>query len=129
MKVGQAWHWSVRLLRTLFFTYEGRRAMAFFSLLGGCVTMTLYAIAALTLVRLHAHYVFWLGIAAHVQVLVGLTLFGALFVRRTVEAGRDGVKIKDEAYADQAITIKAAVEVDAPVAGHTGAGVGSDPQL
>lgn len=78
-------------------THDGRRAAAFAAILGGCVTMTLFAAAGVYLVSGNAKYSFWLAIAAHVQILVGLTAFSALFVKRTIKAGRDGVEISDQA--------------------------------
>lgn len=78
-------------------TPDGRRAAAFAAILGGCVTMTLFAAAGVYLVSGNAKYSFWLAIAAHVQILVGLTAFSALFVKRTIKAGKDGVEIIDQA--------------------------------
>ena len=78
-------------------TPDGRRAAAFAAILGGCVVMTLFAAAGVYLVSGNAKYSFWLAIAAHVQILVGLTAFSALFVKRTIKAGKDGVEISDQA--------------------------------
>lgn len=74
----------------------GRKGLAFLFTFGGAVTMTLYAIAALYMVRASAGLVFWLGIAAHVQILAGMGVFYAAFVKRRIKAGRDGVEISDE---------------------------------
>jgi hypothetical protein len=38
--------------------------------------------------------------AAHVQIIVGMTGFGALLYKRTIKAGRDGVEISDQAEND-----------------------------
>lgn len=81
-------------------TPDGRRAAAFMAILMGCVTMTLFAAAGVYLVSGNARYSFWLAIAAHVQILVGLTAFSALFVKRTIKAGKDGVEISDQADKD-----------------------------
>lgn len=78
-------------------TPGGRRAAAFAAILGGCVVMTLFAAAGVYLVSGNARYSFWLAIAAHVQIIVGLTAFSALFVKRTIKAGKDGVEISDQA--------------------------------
>lgn len=78
-------------------TNDGRRADAFAAILGGCVVMTLFAAAGVYLVSGNARYSFWLAIAAHVQIIVGLTAFSALFVKRTIKAGKDGVEISDQA--------------------------------
>lgn len=77
-------------------TPDGRRAWSFLALLGGSVVMTLFAAAGVYLVRSDAGLSFWLAMAAHVQVLVGMTGFGALLYKRTIKAGRDGVEISDQ---------------------------------
>lgn len=76
-------------------TSDGRRAWAFLAMLLGCGLMTALAAVAMYLVRGDVGLVFWLGLAAHVQVLVALTGFTAMFVKRDLEATKDGVKIKD----------------------------------
>jgi hypothetical protein len=78
-------------------TVEGRRAWAFAALLGGCVVMTLFAAVGVYLVRANVSLSFWLALAAHAQILVGLTMFGALFVRRTIKVGREGIELTDAA--------------------------------
>lgn len=77
-------------------TADGRRAWALLALVGGCVMFTGLAGYAMHLVRWQARLVFWLGIAAHAQVLVGLTALGALLVKRRLEITRDGVTITDD---------------------------------
>jgi hypothetical protein len=77
-------------------TPDGRRAAAFAALLGGCVTMTIFAAAGVYLVSGNATYSFYLALAAHAQILLGLTAFTALFVKRTIKAGRDGIEITDD---------------------------------
>jgi hypothetical protein len=76
-------------------THGGRRAWAFAALLGGCVVMTLFAAVGVWLVRANVGLSFWLAMAAHAQILVGLTMFGALFVRRTIKVDRSGIEISD----------------------------------
>lgn len=76
-------------------TPDGRRAWAFLAILGGCVIMTLFAAFGVYVVRKDAGLSFWLAIAAHVQIMLGLTGFTALFVKRSISAGKDGVKIED----------------------------------
>ena len=61
----------------------------------GCGVMTAFAAAAMWIVRKDASYVFWLGMAAHVQILVALTGFTALFVKREISVSKDGASIKD----------------------------------
>ncbi len=75
---------------------DGRRAAAFLAVLGGCLVMTLYAAAVLALVSGHARYAFWLGMAAHQHILLGLTAFAGLWIKRSIKAGRDGVEIIDD---------------------------------
>jgi hypothetical protein len=83
---------------------NGRKAWAFLAVLGGCVVMTLFAAVAVYLVSGNAAYSFWLGLAAHAQIALGLGVFGAQFVRRTIKAGKDGIEIADavDAVADAA---------------------------
>ena len=77
-------------------THEGRRAFAFFAILGGCITMTLFAAVGVYLVSGDVKLSFWLAIAAHVQILVGMTALGWAMGRRMLaEVSKDGVKIND----------------------------------
>ncbi len=80
---------------------NGRRAWAFAALLGGCVTMTLFAAAGVWLVRGNVGLSFWLALAAHAQILVGLTMFGALFVRRSIRIDRTGIALSDTAVTEE----------------------------
>jgi hypothetical protein len=80
---------------SLLFTPGGRRAAAFCALMGGCIIMTIFAAVGVWLVAENAKYSFYLALAAHVQILLGLTAFTALFVKRTIKAGRDGIEITD----------------------------------
>lgn len=76
-------------------TPSGRRAWAFAAVFGGCGVMTAFAAVAVYLVKGHAAYSFWLGLAAHAQIALGLGVFGAQFVKRTIKAGREGIEITD----------------------------------
>lgn len=77
-------------------THEGRRAFAFFAILGGCVVMSLFAAVGVYLVSGDVKLSFWLAIAAHVQILVGMTALGWAMGRRMLaEVSKDGVKIND----------------------------------
>lgn len=76
-------------------TPNGRRAAAFGALLGGCVVMTIFSAVGVWLVSGNATYSFYLALAAHVQILLGLTGFTALFVKRSIKAGKDGIEISD----------------------------------
>ena len=76
-------------------TPDGRRAWAFLAIVAGCMTMTAFAAIGVYLVRGSIGMSFWLALAAHGQVLVGMTALAALFVKRSIEVTRDGVKIND----------------------------------
>jgi hypothetical protein len=77
------------------FTPDGRRAAAFAALLGGCGVMTIFAAVGVWLTSGNATYSFYLALAAHVQIMLGLTAFTALFVKRSIKAGKDGIEITD----------------------------------
>jgi len=77
------------------YDHSGRRAWAFLSMLLGCGVMTTFAALSLYLVRAELVYVFWLGMAAHMQVVVALTGFTAMFIKRDVEISQSKVVIKD----------------------------------
>jgi hypothetical protein len=77
------------------FTPDGRRAAAFAALLGGCGIMTIFAAVGVWLVAGNASYSFYLAMAAHAQIMLGLTAFTALFVKRSIKAGKDGIEITD----------------------------------
>jgi len=80
---------------SLLWTANGRRAAAFCALLGGSAVMTVFAAVGVWLVAGNATYSFYLALAAHVQILLGLTAFTALFVKRSIKAGKDGIEITD----------------------------------
>jgi hypothetical protein len=77
-------------------TPDGRRAWAFTAIMGGCVVMTLFAAVGVYLVRGDAQLSFYLALAAHSQILIGMTALAAQFVKRTIKAGRDGIEISDD---------------------------------
>lgn len=81
---------------SMLWTPNGRRAAAFMALLGGCVCMTAFAAVGVYLARGNANHTFYLALAAHAQLLVGLTALSALLVKRNLSVGKDGVKIEDE---------------------------------
>lgn len=81
-------------------TPDGRRAWAFLALLGGSIVMTVFAAIGVYIVRKDSGLSFWLAMAAHVQILVAITGFGALLYKRTIKAGRDGVEISDQENID-----------------------------
>ncbi len=77
-------------------TPDGRRAWAFFAILGGCMVFTIFAAVAVYLVSGNLLYSLILGLAAHFQILVGMTALGWVLGRRMrLEANKDGAKISD----------------------------------
>lgn len=93
-------------------TPSGRRAWAFLAIVGGCMTMTVFAAAGVYIVRANAGLSFWLALAAHVQIVIGMTALAALFVKRHIGITRDGVRIEDHAEVAEAAqeVAEAAVE-------------------
>ena len=76
---------------------DGRRAWAFAAICGGCVVFTVFAAVGVWLVSGEALYALILALAAHLQILVGMTALGwALGRRMQLEATRDGAKISDQ---------------------------------
>lgn len=76
-------------------TPDGRRAAAFAALLGGSVVMTVFAAVGVWLVSGNATYSFYLALAAHAQIMLGLTGFTALFVKRSLSITKEGATITD----------------------------------
>jgi len=75
---------------------DGRRAWAFLAILGGCMVFTVFAAVGVWLVSTMPGLSFWLALAAHAQVLVGMTALGWAMGRRMQgEVGKDGMKIND----------------------------------
>lgn len=82
-------------------TPDGRPAAAFAAIVGGCVTMTVFAAVGVYLVSGNATYSLYLALAAHLQILVGMTALGwAMGRRMLLEAGKDGAKISDRDEGD-----------------------------
>lgn len=76
------------------------------AMLGASFIFTAYATVALFLVHTTAHYVFYLALAAHVQLFSILAGFVAQLVKRRVSAGKEGVSIVDEGVqVDPTITV------------------------
>ena len=77
-------------------TPDGRRAFAFFAILGGCIVMTGFAAVGVYLVSGDVKLSFRLAIAAQLQILIGMTAMGWVHCRRMqIEASKDGAKIHD----------------------------------
>lgn len=91
-------------------TPDGRRAAAFGAMLGGGFVMTGYAVAALYLVRTNAAYVFYLGLAAHLAILIVLTGFIAQLVRRSIK-GSFGAASFEATDSGDATTVTTTTEV------------------
>lgn len=92
-------------------TPDGRRAVSFLAILGGCVVFTLFAAVAVWLVSGNALYTLILGLAAHLQLLIGMSAFGFVLGRRmSVEATKDGAKFSDSPE-QPTITASAKLEV------------------
>jgi hypothetical protein len=77
-------------------TPDGRRAAAFFAILGGCMVQTVHQGALTWLLRTHAEYLLYLALGNLVLLLVGFTALGWQMGRRmSINAGRDGVTLND----------------------------------
>lgn len=75
---------------------DGRRAWAFMAITGGCIVFTGFAAVGVYLVSANQLYSLILALAAHVQILVGLSAMGFLLGRRMqVSGGRDGFMVSD----------------------------------
>ena len=80
-------------------TPDGRRAWAFAAIVGGAMVFSLFIWVALWVLRNHEGFVFYLAIAAHVQVFVGMTALGFAMGRRLqASISRDGVEISDKEH-------------------------------
>jgi hypothetical protein len=78
-------------------THDGRRAWAFLAIMGGSMVFTAIIIWSVWMLRGHAGFVFWLALAAHAQVLVGMTALGWQMGRRLMASvSRDGVTVDDK---------------------------------
>lgn len=75
---------------------EGRKAWALLALIGAAQVFTLFAAYAAYQVRHSPGLSFWMGLAAHVQILIVLAAFAWLLgVRRTVKISKDGAELED----------------------------------
>lgn len=95
-------------------TPDGRRAWAFVAVWIGCVVFTLFAATAVWLVSGNALYSLILGLAAHLQLLIGMGGFSFVLGRRmSVKGGRDGFEYTDAGEAAQTVADAAQVEASA----------------
>ena len=77
-------------------THDGRRAWAFLATVGGCVVFTLVIIGSLFLIRDKPGFVFWLALAAHLQVFMGMGALGwAMGRRMQAQVNKDGASFDD----------------------------------
>mgnify|MGYP001059219742 CR=1 FL=1 len=77
-------------------THDGRRGWAFIATLGGCMVFTAIIIASLWMIRGNAGFVFWLALAAHIQVFMGMGAMGWAMGRRMQSSvTRDGANFDD----------------------------------
>lgn len=78
-------------------THDGRRAWAFLAILGGSMVFTIFAAIGVYIVRNNAGLSFWLAIAAHAQVFLGMTAIGWAMGRRIESSvGRSGLSLNDK---------------------------------
>lgn len=90
-------------------TPSGRRAWAFAAIVGGSMVFTVFAAVGVYLVRNSAGLSFWLALAAHGQVAIGLLSIGGLLIKRHVTATKDGISYEDKGEAT--VTAEAKIEV------------------
>lgn len=81
---------------------DGRRAWAFIAIWGGCIIFTAFAAVGLYIVRNSPGLSFWLALAAHLQVLVGMTALAWAMGRRSkIEVSRDGATLDDTLVSEE----------------------------
>lgn len=77
-------------------TEDGRKAWAFLGIVGGCMIFTVFAAVGVYLVQGNPGLSFWLALAAHVQVFLGMGALGWVLGRRmSSEISQDGAKFDD----------------------------------
>jgi hypothetical protein len=77
-------------------TPNGRRAWAFAAIVGGCMVFTVFAAVGVYLVSSVPGLSFWLALAAHGQVFIGMGALGWAMGRRMMaKAGKDGLETDD----------------------------------
>jgi len=77
-------------------TPDGRRAWAFIAVVGGCVIFSGIIIVSLYQLRGHPGFIFWLALAAHVQVFLGTGALSWVLGRRMLASvSRDGASFDD----------------------------------
>ena len=77
-------------------THDGRRAWAFLAIVGGSMAFSVLIWVSLWLLRDHPGFIFWLAMAAHAQVFIGMSAIGWAMGRRAViSVTRDGATVDD----------------------------------
>lgn len=77
-------------------TVDGRKVWAFLAIVGGCIVMTVLVAFAVWFLREKPGFTFWLAIAAHAQILVGMSALGWTLGRRAkIFVTRDQVELND----------------------------------
>lgn len=77
-------------------TPDGRRFWAFIVILGGCFTFTAFAAVGVYLVSGNVKYSFYLALAAHLQLFIGMGAFSFVLGRRmSIEGSKGGFKYRD----------------------------------
>ena len=95
-------------------TSDGRRAWAFAAICGGCIVFTLFAAVGVYLVAGDLRYTFYLAVAAHLQILIGMSALGFVLGRRmSLDATRNGVKFSDQ-DGSQTVTATATIKSGDP---------------
>jgi len=78
-------------------TDDGRRAFSFLAICGGCIVFTIFIFITLWLLRDSPGFVFWLALAAHAQILLGMSALGwALGRRMLFSVTRNGATVDDK---------------------------------
>ncbi|ASK88452.1 hypothetical protein [Sphingorhabdus sp. SMR4y] len=78
-------------------TDNGRRAFSFIAICGGCAVFTVFVFISLWLLRGSPSFVFWLALAAHAQILLGMSALGwALGRRMLFSVTKNGATVDDK---------------------------------
>lgn len=93
-------------------TEDGRKAWAFLAIVGGCMVFTGFAMFGVWYLKAIPGFTFWLALAAHVQVFVGMSALGWTLGRRSfLKVSRDGAELDDRPQVEGARRVeKAATE-------------------
>jgi hypothetical protein len=88
---------------------EGRKDVALLSVIGGGMVMSVYAMYAMWSLQAHPGFIFYLGMAAMVQILIIFTGILGLLVKRNLSVSKDNITIGDLVHRD---TIEEVPSVD-----------------